>query len=183
MLETFQYQVFSHLSMGKINCRSINIKKNVYNWKCQRRIIGNIQFMVLWTHSIPTVIFREDCLTNRWKLTQAAAAVVLWSPDKTIQKYSSLCVLSLSLFPSSRSHLCLSSNNTSSFSPCKHVYRSIWPQPNSLVEAFCLGQSHRRAVVECGAHGPGQIELNALPGSEETQLLYRKTGYVWINVP
>lgn len=69
MLETFQYQVFSQLFTGKINCRPINIK-NVYNWKCQRRIIGNIQFMVLWTHSIPTVIFREDCLTNRWKLTQ-----------------------------------------------------------------------------------------------------------------
>ncbi len=57
------------------------------------------------------------------------------------------------------------------------------PQPNSIVEAFCLRQSRRRAVVECRAHGPGQIELNALPGSEETQLLWRETGYVWIHVP
>lgn len=48
----------------------------------------------------------------------------------------------------------------------------------SIVKAFCLRQSHRRAVVECGARGPGQIELNALPGSKEAQLLWREIGYV-----
>lgn len=53
------------------------------------------------------------------------------------------------------------------------------PLPNSIAEAFCLRLSHRRAVAECAARGPGQIELNALyRGSEETQLLPRETGYV-----
>lgn len=106
------------------------------------------------------------------KPNTAAAADVLRCPDKTVQlvlkkkkKKKSRFVLCLfSLSPSSPSCLCLSSNDPSSFSPCKRVYSSIWTQPNSIVEGFCLRQSHRRAVVECGAHGPGQIELNALPG-------------------
>lgn len=139
--------------------------------------------MVLWTPFISTVIFTQDGLSSKqMKANTAAAADVLWSPDKnthtTVLKNSTLCVLSLSLSPLCPSRLCLSSNDPSSFSSCKRVYRSIWPQPNSIVEAFCLRQSHRRAVVECGAHGPGQIELNALAGSEETQLLWRETGYV-----
>ena len=125
--------------------------------------------MVLWTHSIPTAMFPEDRLTNKqMKANTVAAADVLWRPDKTVQlvlkKQHALSSHSFFVYLLSLSRLCLSSNDPSSFSPCKRVYRSIWPQPNGIVEAFCLRQSHRRAVVECGAHGPGQIELNALPG-------------------
>lgn len=116
--------------------------------------------------------------SKQLKADTTTAADVLRSPDKTIQLVLKNSTLSLSLSPSFPSRLCLSSNDPFTFSPCKRVYRSIWPQSNSIVEAFCLKQSRRRAVVEFGAHGPGQIELNALPGSEETQLLQRETGYV-----
>lgn len=108
------------------------------------------------------------------KVNTVAAADVLWSPDKTTQlvvENSTLCVLSLSLSPSFRFRLFLSSNDPSRFSSCKRIYVSIWPQPKSIIVAFCLKQSHRRAVVECGAHGPRQIELNALLGCKEAQLL------------
>lgn len=59
--------------------------------------------MVLWTQSISTIIFREDCST-KMKANTVAAAAVLWSPDKTMQqvlkKRHALCSLSffVSLF-------------------------------------------------------------------------------------
>lgn len=80
--------------------------------------------MVLWTHSVPAAITIEDCFTNKkMKANTVAAADVLWSPDKTMQLVlkNTLCVLSLSLSPSSPFRLCLSSDDPSSFSSCKHV--------------------------------------------------------------
>lgn len=90
-----------------------------------------------------------------------AAADVLRSPDKTktarfvfslflcLRHLPLICVYLLMTLPV--------------FRPERVSTVQSGPRPKSTVEAFCLRQSHRRAVVECGAHGPEQIELNALP--------------------
>ena len=91
----------------------------------------------------------------------AAAADVLRSPDKT-----KTARFVFSLFLCLR-HLPLIGVYLVTTRPVFHPERVSPVQsglrPKSAAEAFCLRQSHWRAVVKCGAHGPEQIELNALP--------------------
>lgn len=90
-------------------------------------------------------------LDKQMKANTMAAAAVLPRPDKTVQplkKARFVSVLSPSL-------LCLSSNDPSSFSHCKHVHTSNPAHdPAAASRPLCLRRSHRRAVAECGAHGP-----------------------------
>ena len=108
------------------------------------------------------------------KANTTAAADVLQRPDNTIQLVLENSVLSVLSLPLSRSFplVCVYLVMTHPvFHPGSMSTVQSGPAIESIMEAFCLRLRHGRAVVQCGAHGPGQIELNALPGSKEAQLL------------
>lgn len=91
------------------------------------------------------------------KANTVAAAVVLWSPDKTIRKYSPLCVLSLSLFPSSRSHLCLSSNNPPVFLPVSMSTVQSGPNLIASLRPFVLSRATGEQLLNVVHMVPGRL--------------------------